>query len=1074
MRSKLSVVLFTASLFGMFLSTPFLFAADNLHPKTTFELDRAPKAMIPFERGPFDNTPGPIPLLTKDHRGPGNVAGITTYDYQHNGSMGRQVAFDRINNDVFIVWMGQTSGVYGGNRRAMGQVFNVPTGVYKLGPGGAMLRSEYAGYVSCAASADNVNGGTSPAFHYPPTGTSSDPFTSTYGYDELNCTLGDPWYAYAFTDLYFEPHPHTWEFIWPQIATHIRDAGDNLPTENVTYMLTHDGNALPGTEALVLYRRVGSACDAVNFDDGRQMFIASQLSYLIATDQYSNNVAIVFTDDRNGLPEGDGGQTDMDVYYMLSTDQGATWGDRVCVSNYTLDSLWRAYADCSAIFTPDGVLHIVWNARELRSSTNYENYKCRLVHWDTENQMTSVIDEARYVVRREPAGDCDPGTWNLYIAKMSVSECQGNLYTLYTKFGDDNEPGALADCSQKNFINGELYMAASDDGGQTWDSAWNLTKTKTPLCDSAECASEHWSSMIDYGVIYGNETVRDTLDIMYIFDKDAGGIPQGEGTWATNDVMHYRFSCRDVAHIPRVSLEPNQYGDPLHTPPGVPISQTLKIGNIGNAPLDIEALSVAYINGGAKNWISIGAPSQDPIPLNDFALVTITFNRDGVINTPGDLDPSGWDANILVNTNAPSDIDQIPVHLTVASDFNIPEGDTLYTATKKLAVFNTGRLGNNTQGYSLDIAGDCDADLTTPNGDMYLFDASPMMAWNNGTDNIAYTTMFTQLFTEDGTFRPQSHWVSTTGADYEMVKCTVSTTDSIFGVGVTLWAPTNADFVIAKYDFTTWKPGLKGMEEVFVGFVADYDIPSDEAVDNGSGSDPANFTLWQRGCELTTGDTDEDPPHSCGILETSRVGGVVVLSKQIRNAWTANNAILQLNTGFDPDSIYNRMKNFSNYNLYVNTGTTVADSVIDLHTAVTFDRVDMTTKVTKSFVVAVITTNTGQSDYNAQVQAAYIWADAHGIIVLQTPCDCRPGDPNNDGATNLADAVYVINYVFKGGPAPAPYPVCSGDPNADCAVNLADAVYVINYVFKGGPAPKTCEQWRDGHPATPAGCGPLH
>jgi len=1071
MRSKLSVVLFTAFLFGIFLSTPFIFAADNLHPKTTFELDRAPKALIPFERGPFDNTPGPIPLLTKDSRAIGNKAGITTYDYQHNGSMGRMVAFDRINQDVFIVWMGQTSGVYGGDRRAMAQVFDVPTGTNQLGAGGAPLRTEYAGYLSCAASADNVNGGTSPAFHYPPSNVSSDPFTSTYGYDELNCTLGDPWYAYAFTDLYYEPHPHNWEFIWPQIATHIRDASDDLPTENVTYMLTHDGNALPGTEELVLYRRVGAACDAVNFDNGRVMFVASQLSYLIATDQYSNNVAIVFTDDRSGLAEGDGGQTDMDVYYMLSTDQGATWGDRVCVSNYTLDSLWRAYADCSAVFTPDGVLHIVWNARELRSSTNYENYKCRLVHWDTENQKTSVIDEARYVVRRDV--DCDPGVWNLYIAKMSLSECQGNLYTLYTKFGDDNEPGALADCSQKNFINGELYMAASDDGGATWDSAWNLTKTRTPLCDSTECASEHWSSMIDYGVVYGNETVKDTLDIMYIFDKDAGGIPQGEGTWATNDVMHYRFGCRDVAHIPRVSLEPNQYGDPLHTTPGVPISQTLKISNIGNAPLDIEGLTVSYINGAAKNWISIGAPSQDPIPLNDFAMVTITFNAGGVINTPGDPDPSGWDANILVNTNAPSDIDQIPVHLTVASDFNMPQGDTLYTATKRLAVFNTGRLGNNTQGYSLDIPGDCDADLTTPNGDMYLYDASPMMSWNNGTDNIAYTTMFTQTFTEPGTFRPQSPWVSTTGVDYEMVNCTLSTTDSIFGVGVTLWAPTDADFIIAQYDFTTWKPGLKGMEEVFVGFAADYDIPSDEAVDNGSGSDATNFTLWQRGCELTTGDTDEDPPHSCGIIETNRVGGVVVLSKQLRNAWTANNAILQLGTGFDPDSIYNRMKNFTDYNLYVNTGTTVADSVIDLHTAVTFDQVDMTTKVMKSFVVAVITTNTGQSDYNAQVQAAYIWADAHGIIQLQQPCDCRPGDPNNDNATNLADAVYVIGYVFKGGPAPAPYAKCSGDPNGDCAVNLADAVYFINYVFKGGPAPKTCEEWRSGHPGNPTGCGPL-
>ena len=30
--------------------------------------------------------------------------------------------------------------------------------------------------------------------------------------------------------------------------------------------------------------------------------------------------------------------------------------------------------------------------------------------------------------------------------------------------------------------------------------------------------------------------------------------------------------------------------------------------------------------------------------------------------------------------------------------------------------------------------------------------------------------------------------------------------------------------------------------------------------------------------------------------------------------------------------------------------------------------------------------------------------------------------------------------------------VC-GDANADSSVNLADAVYVINFVFKGGPAP---------------------
>jgi len=61
------------------------------------------------------------------------------------------------------------------------------------------------------------------------------------------------------------------------------------------------------------------------------------------------------------------------------------------------------------------------------------------------------------------------------------------------------------------------------------------------------------------------------------------------------------------------------------------------------------------------------------------------------------------------------------------------------------------------------------------------------------------------------------------------------------------------------------------------------------------------------------------------------------------------------------------------------------------------------------------------------------------------------GDANDDEAVNLADAVYLINYVFKGGPEPPSEG--EGDANGDCAINLADAVYLINYVFKGGNPP---------------------
>jgi len=61
------------------------------------------------------------------------------------------------------------------------------------------------------------------------------------------------------------------------------------------------------------------------------------------------------------------------------------------------------------------------------------------------------------------------------------------------------------------------------------------------------------------------------------------------------------------------------------------------------------------------------------------------------------------------------------------------------------------------------------------------------------------------------------------------------------------------------------------------------------------------------------------------------------------------------------------------------------------------------------------------------------------------------GDANRDETINLEDAVFLIEYVFRGGAAPNPEP--AGDTNCDGVLNLEDAVYLINYIFKGGPPP---------------------
>jgi uncharacterized repeat protein (TIGR01451 family) len=61
------------------------------------------------------------------------------------------------------------------------------------------------------------------------------------------------------------------------------------------------------------------------------------------------------------------------------------------------------------------------------------------------------------------------------------------------------------------------------------------------------------------------------------------------------------------------------------------------------------------------------------------------------------------------------------------------------------------------------------------------------------------------------------------------------------------------------------------------------------------------------------------------------------------------------------------------------------------------------------------------------------------------------GDVNGDGKLSVADVIYLINYLFKGGPAPNPS--SAADVNCDAKINVADVIYLINYLFKGGPAP---------------------
>ena len=66
-------------------------------------------------------------------------------------------------------------------------------------------------------------------------------------------------------------------------------------------------------------------------------------------------------------------------------------------------------------------------------------------------------------------------------------------------------------------------------------------------------------------------------------------------------------------------------------------------------------------------------------------------------------------------------------------------------------------------------------------------------------------------------------------------------------------------------------------------------------------------------------------------------------------------------------------------------------------------------------------------------------------------CDFTCGDINDDGKVNVGDAVFLISYIFRGGPPP-PH-MEAADVNNDNKTNVGDSVYLISYIFRGGPAP---------------------
>ncbi len=81
----------------------------------------------------------------------------------------------------------------------------------------------------------------------------------------------------------------------------------------------------------------------------------------------------------------------------------------------------------------------------------------------------------------------------------------------------------------------------------------------------------------------------------------------------------------------------------------------------------------------------------------------------------------------------------------------------------------------------------------------------------------------------------------------------------------------------------------------------------------------------------------------------------------------------------------------------------------------------------------------------------YGCVDAANVVYSLDTTVVVCGDASGDQLIDVDDVVFIVSYVFSGGPAPDPE--SNGDPDCSGWIDIDDVVYLIEYVFSGGPEP---------------------